>query len=67
MKCVRDKGPIYHWIKYNLYKPIRSISEGIRYGYYFSEELQVESRRRFIEEVKRNAKRYSSKSVACNN
>jgi len=52
MSCIRDKGPMYHWIKYNIYKPIRSISEGIRYGYYFSEELQEESRKQFIQKLK---------------
>jgi hypothetical protein len=53
MKCIRDKDPIYHWIKYNIYKPIRNISEGFRYGYYFSEELQEESRKQFIMRCKR--------------
>lgn len=52
MVCIRDKGPIYHWIKYNIYKPIRTLSENIRYGYFMSEEAQVESRKQFIRRLK---------------
>lgn len=46
---------LYFFIKYNIYKPIRSISEGFRYGYYFSDELMVESRKQFIRRVKYEA------------
>lgn len=53
MPCIRDKGPIYHWIKYNIYKPIRTVSENIRYGYGMSEEAQIRSRKEFIERCKK--------------
>lgn len=53
---MRDKTTWhYRWFKYNVYKPIRSICEGFRYGYYFSDELIIESRKRFIRRVKDEA------------
>lgn len=52
MVCIQDKGPVYHWIKYNIYKPIRNFSESIRYGYWMSEEAQVQSKREWIEKLK---------------
>ena len=53
MTCLKDKGPISHWIKYNIYKPIRSLSEGIRYGYWMSEEAQEKQKRQWIMGLKK--------------
>lgn len=50
---MRDKTTWHYlWFKYRVYKPIRSIFEGFRYGYFFSEDLIIESRTRFIERCK---------------
>lgn len=55
---MRDKTSWHYlWFKYRVYKPIRSIFEGFRYGYFFSEELIIESRKRFIERCKNENKK----------
>ena len=55
---MRDKTTWHYlWFKYKVYKPVRKIFEGFRYGYFFSEELIIESRKRFIRRVK-NESRY---------
>lgn len=43
---------LYGWFKYNVYKPIRWLSESIRYGYWMSEEAQEESKRLWIRRLK---------------
>ena len=52
MICLR-KHFGYHFVKYKIYKPIRHIAEALRYGYWMSEEAQVESKRKWIMELKR--------------
>lgn len=42
----------YSWFKYNIYKPIRTISENIRYGYWMSEEAQVKQKQEWIRRLK---------------
>lgn len=56
MHCLRRHYG-YKFVKYRIYKPIRRISEAIRYGYWMSEEAQTKSRRNFIMELKHDMQR----------
>lgn len=42
----------YNFVKYRIYKPIRTIAEGFRYAYYFSDETQLKQRKQFIKKIK---------------
>ena len=50
--CLIERTQRYMFIKLYIYKPIRKFFEGFRYGYHFSDELMVESRKQFIRRVK---------------
>lgn len=54
MYKIWDKShPHYHWIKYNIYKPVRNWLCHYGYGYHLCDEENTKRRREFINEVKK--------------